>query len=654
MTASTTRASSPSDVGPPPPSWADAFVMVALVAMVGLAYANSFIAPFVFDGIPLSRNLQLLHWDQPLRWITLRPRFVGYLTFDINYTLHGDDLRGYHAVNLAIHIASGFCLYAIARRYLAVPYAACAAAVFLLHPMQTQSVTYLYQRFEALMAMFLIMGLLCLIRATESRRPLPWLVVSFACFLLSTCSKEVGVVAPLVYLWFDGVFLSATWKGARGLRTAFHIMMIGSLGLGGLVVYALRKHYASGGLLCADQVGVLEYVLTQPGVVLHYLRQFLLPLDLCVDEAWPLENRYFALACAIVGTIAGGVALVWLAYRHPRLGFLAGTPLLILAPTSSLAPIVDVSFTHRTYAALAPLAVLVALALKGAIATLPPHLRPRIYLVTVVTLAGLLTLATAWRNTVFANSISFWGDVVAKAPHNLRGLSNLGLALEDAGDKDAASAYYRRAASLWFEAAEPSGSNASRVLRGVPGRFTAVVTPLLKLGIQATDAGDLAEATRLFEALVRLPRLPTASDEPAKIFYNYALLLRKSGKPREAETALRRVLSTNGSYGSAYNELALLLADEDRLEEAIGLLTTALALPLPAERRARYAYNLASIHAEIGNQSAAERCLQIACTAAPSQTAYVRALEALRRGRSIQTVGPAPAGSAAVTPEDSR
>lgn len=630
----------PGNVSPPPPARAtDALVLAALVAGGMLAYANSFTAPFLFDGNPLVRGLQVLRWQEPARWITLRPRFIGYLTFDLNYTLHGEHLQGYHAVNLAIHVAASACLYAIVRRYTSAAVAAFAAAVFLLHPMQTQSVTYIYQRFEALMGLFLLAGLLCLIRAADSRRPVPWLIGSFFCFMLATCSKEVGVVAPLLYLWFDRVFLAGSWRDLWDRRRFFHLAMVGSLGLGGFLVYVLRDHYASGGLLCPDRVGVLEYALAQPGVILHYFRQFLLPFDLCVDEAWPVENRPAGIALMVMGTLAGSAALLWLIVRHPRLGFLVASPLLILAPTSSVAPIVDISFTHRTYAALAPLAVLVALGLNRAVQPLQPHLRPRAFAVAAVLIAGTLAAATAWRNTIYADPICFWADVVAKAPHNLRGLSNLGLARAEAGDKDGAFACYTRAVSLWFEAQEPAGSPASRTLQRVPGRFTAVVNPLLQLGIRATDTGDLAEATRLFEALVNLPRLPTANDESTKVFYNYGLLLKKLGRHREAEAALRHALSTNAGYGSAYNELALLLADGGRLDEAVEPLSTALALPLPPDRRARYAFNLASIHAERGDLQAAEQFLAIASAAAPSQTAYARALEALQRERSTDAAG---------------
>jgi tetratricopeptide (TPR) repeat protein len=179
-----------------------------------------------------------------------------------------------------------------------------------------------------------------------------------------------------------------------------------------------------------------------------------------------------------------------------------------------------------------------------------------------------------------------------------------------------------------------------------------VVNPLLQLGIRATDAGELAEASRLFEALVNLPRLPTSSDEPAKIFYNHARLLRKLGKPREAEGALRHALSTNAAYGSAYNELALLLADDGRLDEAVEPLTTALALPLPADRRARYACNLASIHAERGDLQAAERQLAVACAAAPSRADYARALESLRSNRSPEAISARATNSPAAMPQE--
>lgn len=613
-------------------------ILFGIVACTLLAYANSFAVPFLFDGIALVQDLKNLAWDDPARWITLRPRFVGYLTFDLNHTLHGDHVWGYHAVNLAIHAAAAGCVHVLTRRFMRPATAGLATAIFVLHPMQTQSVTYLYQRFEALMAMFLLAGLVCLVRSCDRPRSAAWLAGSFSCYVLSACSKEVGVVAPFLYLWFDRVFLAPSWRELWIRRGFFHLAMFGTLGIATVVVFALRDHYANGGLLCPNLVGVFDYAVTQPGVILHYLRQSVCPYDLCIDEAWPVESRPSHRVTAVVGTVFAATAVAWLMVRHPRTGFLVGSPLLILAPTSSFAPIVDLSFTHRTYAALAPLAALATLGLDRAIRPLEQPIRRRVHTGVAVATVAVLTTATAWRNTVYADAMQLWGDVVAKAPHNLRGWSNLGRAHDAAGDRSAAFACYERAAGLWFDAQQTPDAAAGRLVTQVPGRHLAVLHPMFKLGIRAMEAGEFGQAEMLFETLATLPRLPTAEHSPSKVFYNYALVLRRLGRNDEAERALRYAINSNPAYASALNELALLLAAGGRLKEAVEPLTTALAIPLPAERRARYAFNLATIYAELGDTTAAERQLLVACAAEPSRTDYARWLETLRRHKAMDAV----------------
>jgi tetratricopeptide (TPR) repeat protein len=145
------------------------------------------------------------------------------------------------------------------------------------------------------------------------------------------------------------------------------------------------------------------------------------------------------------------------------------------------------------------------------------------------------------------------------------------------------------------------------------------------------NKGDLVMATHLFDELIRLPRLPTTNEEPPKIFYNYALLLIKQGRLDDAEVVLKQTITAHPSYASAQHELALLLASRGRHDEAIVTLSKALSLELPSAKRGKYAFNLASIHAESGDLRSAEQHLIDACKADPTETSYTSALTAVRR-----------------------
>jgi len=149
-------------------------IAAVVLAVAGAAiYANSFLAPFVFDGAPRIRNDRVVAQIWPWKMSTGFSRPIGFLSFGLNYALGGSNVWGYHAVNLAIHVAAGWLLFDVVRRThlrgrLADRFAVHAwglaltiAVVWLVHPLQTNAVTYLYQRVESLMAMFYLATLWC-------------------------------------------------------------------------------------------------------------------------------------------------------------------------------------------------------------------------------------------------------------------------------------------------------------------------------------------------------------------------------------------------------------------------------------------------------------------------------------------------------------
>jgi hypothetical protein len=129
-----------------------------LIGAGTLAYANSFSGVFVFDDrLEIVKNPALEQLWPPGRAMlggkTMPARPLPYYTFALNYALHSTSLWGYHAVNLAIHLAAGLVLFGLIRRTLAMPrvppryqtaadgLALAAALLWLVHPLQTESVS---------------------------------------------------------------------------------------------------------------------------------------------------------------------------------------------------------------------------------------------------------------------------------------------------------------------------------------------------------------------------------------------------------------------------------------------------------------------------------------------------------------------------------
>ncbi len=211
-----------------------------LIAAGIWAYHSSFQGPFIFDdvhSIPLNPYIRHL-W--PIREVLTAPRNCSVngrptvcLTLALNYAWSGLNVWGYHAFNLAVHLLSALVLFGILRRTLdgeklrdqfggaAVGLAAAIALLWEIHPLQTESVTYIVQRTELLMGLFLLLTLYCTLRGACSVRPGAWYLAAVAACAFGMGSKEVMVSAPLLVLLYDRVFLASSfrelWQRRAGL-----------------------------------------------------------------------------------------------------------------------------------------------------------------------------------------------------------------------------------------------------------------------------------------------------------------------------------------------------------------------------------------------------------------------------------------------------
>ena len=213
-----------------------------IASAVLVANSNTFQLPFVFDDRasildnPTIRHLWPI-WDalSPPRGtgVTVAGRPVLNLSFAFNYAISGLDGWSYRALNLAIHALAGLTLFGLIRRTLALPAPAARfgeharllaltiTGIWALHPMQTESVTYLVQRAESLMGLFYLLTIYCYLRSVDARRPGIWYGLAIAACLFGMGTKEVMVSAPLMVLLHDRTFVAgsfaAAWRRRKGL-----------------------------------------------------------------------------------------------------------------------------------------------------------------------------------------------------------------------------------------------------------------------------------------------------------------------------------------------------------------------------------------------------------------------------------------------------
>jgi protein O-mannosyl-transferase len=455
-----------------------ALILAGLVVAVWLPSLDS---PFQFDDwnviVRDSRVASLAAWWQSMP--ALRPLLK--LEYALGHELGGAPLL-YRAVNVAVHATNVMLVFALVRRLarrmrLADPAGATrvgafTAIVFALHPVQTESVTYISGGSQALATLFALLTLMTFTRLLDARghawRQFGWLGLSLLSLVAALAARETTAVVPVACaLWW------AAESGPRGLRDDGAAPWIAlALLLAVTIAAAVAAWWSTAyPYLLQTSLGVRSpwrNLLAQGDAIAWLLGQLLRWNDLNADPALAPDTALSAanLARAVVLLALIGVA-VWQWRSRRWLAFGVLWFFLWLAPTHSLIARLDLANERHLYLALVGPAWLLAIGLS--------RLRTQ-GLVIAALLATALTFATAQRNRVYADEVTFWQDVVAKSPHNARAANNLGMALAAACQPLAAARAFDDAARKAPD--DPrAGINAALLERGaLPGVPPACVT----------------------------------------------------------------------------------------------------------------------------------------------------------------------------------
>jgi tetratricopeptide (TPR) repeat protein len=629
------------------PNRLSVFLAATLVVLaVGAAYRNSFHGPCIFDdpqsiaGNPTIRHL----WPigpvlSPPTDGTVAGRPLVNLTLALNYALGGLDVRGYHAVNLALHLLAALTLLGVVRRTLqsprlhdrygaaALPLAAAVTLIWALHPLQTESVTYLVQRAEALAGLFYLLTLYAVIRADADPRPRRWHLLAVVCCLLGVASKEVIVTAPLVVLLYDRTFLAGTFRAAWRRRQRVYLALASTWLL---VAYLLVRNGGRGGTAgFATATSPWRYALTQTWAITHYLQLTFWPSPLILDYGtWlaPGLGAVWPAALLLALLLAATALAVW---RRPELGFPGVWFFACLAPTSSIVPVATQTIAeHRMYLALAAPVTLTVVGLwalccragksinrTGLLLGVVPYspgktakwkiIRPVLLNglpgLALLGLATALALTTARRNDDYRSESAIWQDTLAKRPDNPRAYQNLALIRADQGRTQEALTLYRQA--LGLDSRYPEAHNNLGNLLAALGHKTQAVEQYRlalrarpgyaeahnNLGILLADRGQWRQALEQYElALEAKPDFPEACNDLANALAN---LDRRPDAVRFYEQAL----ILDPGYVEAHNNLANLLAAMGRMPEAVAHYRQAVRLsPRRPDLRCNLAWLLAT------------------------------------------------------------
>lgn len=356
--------------------------LIAAVIMIAAAfavYSNTFYASFHFDDIPnIVENPKIKNINNIPEMVTAGSRGVTMATFALNYYFGGLNVIGYHIVNISIHAINGVLVYFILYMTFNLPslretfgdksyrLALYASLLFLVHPIQTQSVTYIVQRLEILASLFYLLALFLFIKGAATEGMVKkavffgGVVVSY---ILGIYSKEIAVTLPAVILLYDYYFIAdkdvksvlkraPVYAVLAVITVAFSLTTISHLGGFG----DLSEQSAGFGV---KTISPKEYLFTQFNVIWTYIRLLFLPINQNLDYDYPIAKTLFEFPTIL--SFIGIIALIATAfvfhssnikvYGARLISFFILWFFIILLPTSSFIPILDVIFEHRIYLA---------------------------------------------------------------------------------------------------------------------------------------------------------------------------------------------------------------------------------------------------------------------------------------------------------------
>ena len=405
--------------------WAIRAALLSVLVATGFqAYSACLWGPFLFDDFvlpfasPFAVQMPLLTWLGGVRPALMLTYWFNYQTSASTY--------GYHLTNVALHSLNALLVFAICERLFRLCLAdsgrvfvvsALSCSLFLLHPLQSESVAYITGRSEVLSATFLLLAWFLHVRRAGSPTTAWQACAILVLFALAAAAKEQAVATiPAILLLTDWTVRKASmWAELRASKRLYIPLCFG-VAIG--AVWVGRVLLASQSAGTSTGVSSLDYLLTESRAILVYLRLFLIPIGQNVDRDFPLSHTpfehgaVFALAAIVVVSV-----LMLRQARLPRYGWFLF--LAFLAPTSSVVPLSDPFAEHRMYLPIAGLCI-------GLGASLASSRIPARRLAMVCAVCSIVAfVATARRTAIWSDGIVFWQDVVVKSPQKARGYQHL-------------------------------------------------------------------------------------------------------------------------------------------------------------------------------------------------------------------------------------
>jgi len=602
------------------PLYIKLFSILLILGLGILAYSNTFFSSFHFDDTPYvieNFHIRDIHHLENI-WNWWPCRFITFSSLALNYHFNGLDVLGYHLFNISVHLLSAIFLWWFVYLTFSTPIlkeekiarhapliALLTGLVFVSHPIQTQAVTFIWQRAASMMTLFYMASLSfyvqsrllqchCEKRSSAQRsdeaislkrlpRPKGLAMTLYICSLITGVmamfTKENAITLPFMILLYEFSFFKTkegfNWKPLVPFLFILLIIPIITLSFEAERLQAKQS-------FTTHNISSLQYLITEFRVIMTYIRLLFLPIHQNLDYDYALSKSFFELSTFL--SFIGLAAILFFAKQifaqYRLVSFSILWFFLTMVPESSIFPFGDVIFEHRLYLPLAGYAMFLV---SGAYYLLGRN-SIKAMVIALLLIISCNSVLTYQRNALWKDELTLWSDIIKKSPHKARPNNSLGLIYDNMGKSAVALDYYNKAIEIFPSYVD--AFNNRGLLYYKQGNFaaalsdynTAIAIKPNLINVYNNRGMIYAQEGEFNRAIVDFSHCIGLNPHYARAYVNRGIVWARRGNFIQAMSDYNTAIEINPNIPESYNFRAVIYAKQGNIADAMPDLTRAITL----------------------------------------------------------------------------
>ncbi|RMF92401.1 MAG: tetratricopeptide repeat protein, partial [Candidatus Schekmanbacteria bacterium] len=511
------------------------FFVLALILI--FSYRDSFKVPFQYDDLRrIAFNPEISYLD-PLKIFTIYPaRAITQISYSTNLSLWGFSPFGFHLVNLFFHFLNGILFYLLIAKLTDGDsrLSLLSSAIFLLHPVNVESVTYISGRAGVLSNFFLLLGLIFFMRMIGDENLISKnTILPLIFFLLASFSKESGFAFPFFLLLFF-IFYEKNKIGKLKKYSPYFLLWLFLI----LSYLFINPNILSG----KEEHNLTTHFLSHIDASLKYLRLLLFPINLNIDHYLPLKRIPDLESLITLIIILGFIILAFRNKNPSEVKFFSGWYIVSFIPVIAV-PLNDVLSERWLYTASMAYSFLFAsfiIYLMNIFKERKDMVRFFFLETLIVFIIVFFSIDLQKRNFIWLDSLSLWQDAAKKSPLKARPLINLGTALLENYELDKAAQCFKKVIQIKSDSVEA----------------------YLNLGLINILKRDYGNAYRLFK------KAESINPKDANVHMNLGNFFRDTGDFQKAVAEYKKAIALDDTLNDAYGNLGIVYSRIGKMREA--------------------------------------------------------------------------------------